>query len=256
MNNLIRYGMVMAERNRYGLGRYIPSEIRSEVRKRCGFGCVICGLALFDYEHFDPDFKDADKHDPLSITLLCMQCNQKRNRRVLSVETVRKANANPICLQQGFSSETFDFGSDPIEVVFAGVTFIDCKSLIHIHGISMLSIAQPESGHGPFRLSGLFSDRDGLTTLRITDNEWIVGADNWDVECCGPQIIIRKAKNDIALSLRSEPPKRLVVEQLDMEFEGVCLRGKGDVLEFSNNNKRSWGRFQDIGMFEGHGISF
>ena len=46
----------MGEKNKYGLGRYIESDTRRLIRKRCGFGCVICGIGFFDYEHFDPDF--------------------------------------------------------------------------------------------------------------------------------------------------------------------------------------------------------
>ncbi len=29
----------------------IPLPIQREVRQRCGFGCVICGLPLYDYDH-------------------------------------------------------------------------------------------------------------------------------------------------------------------------------------------------------------
>ena len=127
----------MTDFNRHGLSRYVPSEIRLAVRQRCGFGCVCCGAGFYDYEHFDPDFKDATQHKSESITLLCMQCNQKKRRGLLSVETVRLANSNPRCLQQGFASEAFDFSHEaPIEVVFAGQTFVDCKILVPRHSDS------------------------------------------------------------------------------------------------------------------------
>jgi hypothetical protein len=183
------------------------------VRQRCGFGCVRCGFSLYDYEHFDPDFKDATEHNPEGITLLCMQCNQKRNRKVLSVESVRSSNDNPICLQQGFANEAFDFGSEPIEVVFAGVTFTNCTHLIRVSGIPILS----------------------------------VGADNWDVECEGPKITIRRGPGDIVLVLKSEPPKRLVIERLNMEFEGMFFRGSQDLLEIYGD-QINWMQWQGCGM--------
>lgn len=34
----------MTENNKYGLTRDIPEDVKRKVRKRCGFGCVICGL--------------------------------------------------------------------------------------------------------------------------------------------------------------------------------------------------------------------
>jgi hypothetical protein len=237
----------MAERNQHGLSRHIPSDIRMKVRKRCGFGCVLCGTALYDYEHFDPDFKDATEHKDAGITLLCMQCNQKRARGTLSVESVRAANENPRCLQQGFASESFDFGVDPIEVALAGVTFTACPILIQVNGYSLLSIDAPQQKAEPFRMSGLFADENGQITLSIKDNVWSVGDDNWDVECIGPRITIRKGKGDVSLVLRQEPPKRMVVEQLNMQFEGVYLRGTTDLLETSFDGK-NWRKFSSVSM--------
>lgn len=244
---LMHQGEYMAQINKHGLGRTIPAQVRREVRQRCGFGCVICGLSLYDYEHFSPDFKDATFHDPKGITLLCMQCNQKRNRKVLSVETVAEANINPKCLQQGFANEAFDFGSHPIEVKFAGVTFKNVKHLIRVEGIPILSIKNPETKGAPFLLSGKFSDDCGLPTLTIEHNEWRVGGDTWDIECEGAKIIIRKAPGDIALVLRSEPPYKLVVERLNMEFEGIYFRGNEDLLEISNDGKY-WDQWRGCSM--------
>ena len=246
----------MAERNRFGLGRTIPSSVKREVRQRCGFGCIRCGFSLYDYEHFSPDFKDAEVHDPDGITLLCMQCNQKRNRKVLSVESVRRANNDPKCLQQGFANEAFDFGSDPIEVVFAGVTFTNCTHLIIVAGISVLSVTNPEQAGEPYRLSGRFSDDCGAATLKIEENIWSVGADNWDVECEGPKITIRRGPGDIVLVLRSEPPKKLIIERLNMEFEGMYFRGNQDLLEISNDQV-NWGKWQGCSMTDCHiGMQF
>lgn len=232
----------MTERNRHGLSRTVPGDMRREVRQRCGFGCVRCGLGLYDYEHFDPDFKDATEHSAHGITLLCMQCNQKRRRGVLSVESVRVANVNPRCFEQGFSNEAFDFGQQPIEIVFAGVTFVDCNHLIEVDEFPILSINPPEAPSAPYRLSGRFADKDGDITLKIEDNAWSAGADNWDVECIGPRITIRNGPRDIALILKAEPPTRLVVERLNMQFEGVFLRGRNEQLEISSDGNR-WSRF-------------
>lgn len=233
----------MSDRNSHGLGRTIPAAVRREVRQRCGYGCVRCGLALFDYEHFDPDFKDAKSHSPQGITLLCMQCNQKRRRGVLSIETVRAANACPRALQQGFANEFFDFSSSELTVVFAGVTFTDTPTLIAVNDFAILSIAPPESPHHPLRLSGFFADDSGQVTLKIQDNEWSAGADNWDVECVGPRITIRSAPGNLTLVLRLEPPKRLIVERLNMQFEDVYLRGEEGLLETSFDG-RHWGAWR------------
>jgi hypothetical protein len=238
---------MVSERNRHGLSRYIPAPVSLEVRQRCGFGCVICGLAWYDYEHFDPDFKDATEHRADGITLLCMQCHAKRSRGVLSVESVREANKRPRCLQQGFASETFNFAQTPIEVAFAGVTFTDVAKLIVINNYSILSVRPAEAFLGPYRLSGIFADDTGATTLKIEDNVWSVGADSWDIDCEGPRIKIRNGPGDIALVLKAEPPTRLVVERLNMQFNGHFLRGDANLLEISQDGQH-WMKFQSFSM--------
>lgn len=233
----------MGERNQYGLGRYVPTDVRQSVRKRCGFGCVICGLAFFDYEHFDPDFKDAREHNADGITLLCMQHNQKRARKTLSVETVKRANEVPFCRSRGFSNEMFDIGPEPLRVIIAGCEFYNVKHVIVINDIPILSIKPPTEKGEPYLLSGFFSDSAGIVTLKIVDNEFFVGADSWDVECVGPRITIKKDSKSIALVLRSEPPSRIVVERLSMEFEGMFLEGDSEGLRISLDGK-GWNMFR------------
>jgi hypothetical protein len=218
--------------------RYVPAGVRREVRQRCGFGCVLCGLGIYGYEHFDPDFKDAREHRAEGLTLLCMQCNQKRRRNHLSVETVRAANAGPKCLEQGFANDSFDFGQEPIEVKFAGVTFTGCEHLIAIGDTPLLSVSGPEGPRQAYRLSGRFHNAAGDSILTIDDNVWQGNGDNWDIECSGPRITIRNKPGDTALVLKSEPPTSLVVERLDMYFDGVFLHGQNDVLKHSFDGGR------------------
>lgn len=232
----------MAERNQHGLGRYVSQDVRREIRSRCGFGCVLCGLAYYDYEHFDPDFKDAKEHNAKGMTLLCMQCNQKRARGTLSAATVARANADPKCKQQGFASELFDFGPEPIEIFFAGVSYVDCETLIQVRGVNLLSVRPPEEPGSPVLLSGFLADSTGATTLKIVDNMWSAGDKNWDVEVVGPQITIRRGPGDIALQIRVMPPHALAIEKIDMQFEGWFLEGDEKTLRISPDGKNwsSW----------------
>lgn len=221
----------MANTNDHGLPRTIPEGVKREIRQRCGFGCVICGLGFYDYEHFAPDFVDATEHNPAGMTLLCPRCNQNRARGRLSRETVAEANQNPVCIRNGHANEMFDFHSDPIAVVFAGVTFYDCAHLIMVNGRSLLSVRPPQEVSSPMLLSGVFCDSVGRDALVIKDNEWSVSTGNWDVECVGPRITIRSGPGDIVLVLKLNPPHGIIVERIDMLFEGVRFRGNDQTLE-------------------------
>ncbi|EPN6134514.1 MULTISPECIES: hypothetical protein [Enterobacter cloacae complex] len=250
----------MDDTNKHGLSRYIPEAIKREVRQRCGFGCVICGFGFYDYEHFDPDFVDAKLHDPNGMTLLCSQCNQKRARGRLSAHTVEIANRNPKCKQLGFANEMFDFHNDPITVKFAGVTFYNCKDLIMVNDRPILTVLPSLEPHGPMLLSGVFCNAIGQETLRIHENEWSAKTDNWDVVCEGPRITIRGGLGDIVLALKMEVPNGLVIERLNMLFEGVHIKGDKDLLEVSING-RPWQMWQgcsvhncQVGIYMSSGV--
>jgi len=74
----------MGRMNKYGLSRDIPESTKREIRKRCGFSCVKCGFAYFQYHHFDPPFEVAKSHDPSGITLLCGRCHDLEKGGLLS----------------------------------------------------------------------------------------------------------------------------------------------------------------------------
>jgi hypothetical protein len=89
--------------SRHGLSRNIPNSIKRTIRQNCGFGCIICGCATYEYEHVDPSFEDATVHDPDKMTLLCGSCHSYVTRGIWSKDRVKAAMRNPKCLEKGFS---------------------------------------------------------------------------------------------------------------------------------------------------------
>jgi hypothetical protein len=96
--------------------------------------------------------------------------------------------------------------------------------LIEINGDSVISISEPESEGGPFRINAHLRDRNGGRILEIDANEWKTPVSNWDVEIVGPRISVRCAARDISLVLRSEPPGRIIIERLEMQHLGTKIR--------------------------------
>ena len=222
--------------NKYGLKRHIPVGIKRIIRKRCGFGCVRCGFGWYDYEHFNPDYSDAEEHNPNGMTLLCMSCNQKRNRGTLSRETVIAANKKPKCLEDGFAKESFDYGSNLIEVEFASNKFIDCEHIICIDDLPILSIQNPIEEGDTFLMSGIFFNSEGEKSFEIKDNEWFGEIDNWDIECIGKRIIIKENDKDITLIIRQEPPNLFVIEKINMLFNNTRIIGDENTLEIRDKD--------------------
>lgn len=213
----------MSAPNKHGLSRDIPEAIQRAVRQRSGFGCVVCGSAIYQYEHVDPPFVEAPEHNAEAITLLCGACHDRVTRRLLSKESVLAAMQKPRSLQAGFSFGPFDVGNEHPDVFLGPFRAIRTHTIIRVFGDPILAVDPPEAQGAPFRLSAMLCDHQEREILRIVENEWQAPTTNWDVEVVGPRITIRRGSRDIALILRTDPPKSLVVERLDMTYRGTRI---------------------------------
>ena len=216
--------------NKYGLSRDIPSDVKRNIRQHCGFGCVVCGLGIIQYEHIDPAFHEAHQHESKNIALLCPQCHAKVTTGFWSKQKIKLAMTDPISRRRGFTKEVFDFCGGHPTLQFGGMTLHNCPIPIEVAGCPLFKIEKPEVKGGPFRLSGVFCNSNGKVTLQIVEDEWIASSDNWDVEVSGGVIIIREAHRIIHLRLKVDPPKKLIVDHLDMNLGGWEFEANGDFL--------------------------
>jgi len=229
----------MEESNEHGLSRDIPDPVKREVRQRSGFGCVVCGGAVYQYEHVRPPFSEATEHRAEGITLLCGGCHDRKTRRILSVESVLGSMKHPKSREQGFSFGPFDVQGHP-DVLVGPFKAIKTKTVIRMFGETILGVDAPEELGGPFRLSAHLRDRDGNTTLSIQQNEWRTPSANWDVEVVGQTITVRRGPGHIAVRLRTDPPHALIVERLDMIYRGVrlyCSESEGLVVQYPSGKQ-------------------
>ncbi|SDG10374.1 SEC-C metal-binding domain-containing protein [Pseudomonas thivervalensis] len=226
--------MAVAKRNKQGLGRYIPADVRRQVRQRDGFGCIICGSAFYQYDHLGVEFVDADLHEPEKIVLLCGSCHDRKTRGALSTETIARHAEAPKCREKEFSWGAFDVGVTTPEVVLGSITAKSAMTLISVDGEEVFSISPPEGENQPFRVNARFYDKSGELTLEVIDNEMRAAVTNWDIEVVGNRIEIRSQLGVFDLVIRSEPPHRLVIERLDMVYKGlsiICREGVDTTIE-------------------------
>lgn len=208
--------------------------MKRAVRQRDGFGCVVCGGAVIEYEHFHPEYADAKFHDPSGIILLCVGCHGLKTRGRLSRETVLRASQHPKAKQTGFSHGAFDVGERCPDVLLGNVQISNIPVLLQVRGDNLLTVKPPEVPGGPFRLSAYLTDRRGRLQLAITDNEWQSPTSNWDVTVIGQRIAIRSGIRDIELIIRTDPPHRIVVERLRMAHRDLfieCEDGKPTIFK-------------------------
>jgi len=209
---------MMAEVNIHGLSRTIPEDIKRQVRRECGFGCVYCGLAIATYEHIDPAFKDAREHDPSKIAYLCGSCHDRVTRGVWSKQKIIVARSNPCCIRNHRCHDSFDI-STPHPVIWVGPNeIININKILSVDDHVVLSIDPPEQTGAPFSISGEFYDDYGNFLFKIHKNEWVGSVENWDIETVGRTITIRKGLGSIALRITALPPSGIMIERADMFY--------------------------------------
>jgi hypothetical protein len=80
----------------------IGAEMEKEVRRRCGFGCVMCGLPLYEYDHI-LGWSNVQRHVAEEITLLCEMHHREKTNGLLPLDHVVAANREPFNLRRAVS---------------------------------------------------------------------------------------------------------------------------------------------------------
>lgn len=209
----------MSTKNRFGLSRKIPTDIQREIRQRSKFGCVICRGAVTEYEHINPEFKDAKEHDPARMCCLCDACHGKVTRRIYSKEYVaQKYTEIQHCPNVKPAQDFFDFHTGEAALLFGGLKGLSAPTYVFsVYGQPVFQVlSRPKANEGA--IYARFTDKEGQDVLRIDGNQWLAFTDAWDVQVKGPRITVRTHDELVALRLRVEPPGGIAIEHLDMRY--------------------------------------
>jgi hypothetical protein len=209
--------------NKFGLPREIPSPTKRTVRQECGFGCIFCGNAIYQYENIIP-FSKVQDHMPRDIALLCGSCHDEVTRGFRGKDEVRKARSDPYRRSQDWPYSRVYPNAEHFCVFLAGASFIDPRTVLRVLGCDLLSIQRPECDSAPIRLSADFYDENQSRCLLIDDNECLFNPHSWDIKASGTTYTILSAPKKIALRI-SLKPGGLVVDRMKTSYRGIHLNG-------------------------------
>ncbi len=198
--------------NKHGLQRKPSAAVRREIRRRCGFGCVICGSAIITYEHFSPEYKDAMYHNPKGMTLLCGTHQLETSKGLLSKKTIAEADRDPFCKKTGYAKHLLDLGGKKPTLLIGGVDATECGPKIEIDGETLLQIYPPDLRSNRWRLSCRFKDQDGTIMCEIVENELVISSESIDIEQQATRFSI-KSVNETFLELELQAPDALFLKK-------------------------------------------
>jgi hypothetical protein len=219
--------------------RNIPLPIQRQIRQRCGFGCVICGMPLYEYEHL-PGWANVKRHVAEEITLLCDQHHREKTNGLLPLQTVVAANKDPHNLREGVSKPySLHYAGEECEAVVGDNRFTTrdngygtvCVPLC-IDGIPLLGFILAD-GHLLLNLN-LFDEANQLI-LQIQNNQLVQSVEPWDIELKGRNLIVRVASRQILIDLEFEVPNRILVRRGRFLLNGVEVLIRPDHLLLTNN---------------------
>lgn len=204
----------------------IPEDIKREVRQRCGFGCVLCGLPLYEYEHM-LEWSVVKRHVADEITLLCRFHHGEKTNRLLPKEVVVAANKDPWNLRQGVSKPyTLHYSGDSVECIIGDNAFTTGPGqqtlvplMIQSEPLVMFDLAD-----GHLLLSLNLYDERGNILLRIYKYELVYSMQPWDVTLVGRTLKLRQAERHINIEIEFAVPNKVHIRK------GIFHKGGTEVL--------------------------
>lgn len=237
----------------------IPPEIKREVRQRCGFGCVICGLPIYEYEHM-LEWAVVQRHVADEITLLCRQHHGEKTNGLLPKENVLAANLNPFNKRVGVTKNyLLHYSGDSVKVnigdnVFSydGMPDQFAFAPLVIDGSPVIMFKRDQDN---LFLSFAAYDESNKVVLEILDNEIVYDAGQWDAEWVGQSLTIREAHKKILVKLTFNPPGEISVAKGRILRNGVEIM-IGENYLFLTNNSNYFGGTQTINCPVGISVGY
>lgn len=207
----------------------ILNGVQRDVRQRCGFGCVICGMPLYEYHHID---EDPTNNVASNITLLCDLHHKEATNRLLTREQIANANLEPYNQTHGVSSPYgLHFQGEEFECVIGGNSFSSrrrdnerstCAIAISVDDIDIVWFRIDSSGN--LFLTATIFDENNRPLLIIRENTLMFRTVAWDIEFKGRKLIIREAARKILFEMELRPPREVVIERARLLCNGIEIR--------------------------------
>jgi len=218
----------------------IPSYIKREVRQRCGFGCVICGNPIYDYEHME-GWANVRRHIANEITLLCPYHHREKTVGRMPAEYVKKANETPHNLKNGVSGDhkLYFYGNKARIIMGSTVFYCEDKGT----GSFMIPLLIDNIPVIRFRLQDnecllnlVILDENGVPVLVIEDNILVFKIGLWDITFEGTILIVRKRLYKVLLEIEFKTPDTVIIRKAKLFYNKKGVYITPQELRIGNNN--------------------
>jgi len=214
----------------------IPEAIKREVRQRCGFGCVICGIPIYEYDHIVPH-SAVGLHETENLTLLCPTHHAEKTRHLLPEAMVRLHNSSPRNLVGGQTApHPFHYASNNASIEIGGNSVILQNATASALKIDDLEIVGFELVDESLLLNLEIRGADGLPILKVVRSEMIHSTHAWDYKFSGRRLTIRRGPRDVLCQIVFDTiQNRVVFEGGSFSHNGIDLLVSQHAMCILNN---------------------
>lgn len=179
--------------------------------------------------------KDVHEHNPNNITSLCSQYHSKKTRNFINKETIIEKMKIPINLTSGFVNEYLDINlKNHITIEIGDAKFVNCNIPIQFKNQDLIRIEKPIDSSKNYILSCDFTDKSGLNTLKIINNEWIANSDSWDIITKAGELII-KNNDEVYLIIENKNNNTLFIKYFKTIINDHYIELSEKGLKINNN---------------------
>jgi HNH endonuclease len=219
---------------------HIDAAKKRRIRKRCGFGWVICGSPFYDIDHI-VDYADDPIHDEDNLTLLCPNHHRGKTpaRRRISLETVRRYNADPHNRRYGTTAPELLFFESGMPSIEAGTNvFTSPTDELIALAIDNLPVLRFRRESGVLLLTVLLMSAADEPVLIIDANQLVISVEPWDIETIANTVTIRSGPRRFIVQLEFMPPDSVRVTRglfyhngalVDIRPAGITVNGRAGV---------------------------
>ena len=219
----------------------LPAPLMRAVRQRCGFGCVICGMPIVEYDHL-LGWAKVRRHVAAEIALLCDNHHRAKTSGFLPNARVVAANANPLNLQTGVTKPYgLEYSGNEFKMSIGSCSFDGSGNVSDVTAEAIRIDRQPllwvryEDNHILLNLH-VYNSR-GELILQIADNELVLNVHSWDIEIVGTRLVIREASRNVLFDVLFSPPAGVHVRRGRFLYNGVEVLVNSRWVAILNNRK-------------------
>lgn len=228
----------------------IPLPIQREVRQRCGFGCIICGMPLYEYDHII-GWAKTEQHIADEITLLCDKHHREKTSKLLPNEIVIEANKNSYNLKEGVSK--------PYDLHYLGsecatnIGTVEFTTKDEGYGTEIIPLIIDDipiigfiMSNGHLLLTLNLFDNFNNFILRIINNQLVYSVSPWDIKFVGRNLIVREATRNIFIDITFEVPNKIIINRGRILLNGVEVLIQREFVHIINGVKANSMRVENF----------